>query len=107
MAAKIVIPPATSVAIPVLANFTTGSDQLYVEKVFSSNRNPDDFYAPPDSLITKGNPKLHVANFSATAVTIQIGQVLGIGHNPNTWLDRTGRYSPESQQRINAHTTVI
>jgi hypothetical protein len=106
-AAKIIIPPETSVAIPVLANFPTGSNQLYVEKVFSSNRNPDDFYAPPDSLITKGNPKLHVANFSATAVTIQIGQVLGIGHNPNTWLDRTGRYSPESQQRINAHTTVI
>jgi hypothetical protein len=50
---------------------------------------------------------LHVANFSVTAVTIQIGQVLGIGHNPNTWLDRTGRYSPESQQRINAHATVI
>ena len=50
---------------------------------------------------------MHVANFSATAVTIQIGQVLGIGHNPNTWLDRTGRYSPERQQRINAHATVI
>jgi len=81
LAAKIVIPPKTSVTIPVLANFSTGSDQLHVEKVFSSNRNPDDFYALPDSLITKGNLKLHVANFSATAVTIQIGQVLGIGHN--------------------------
>jgi len=107
LAAKIVIPPETSVAIPVLANFPAGSDRLYVEKVFSSNRNLDDFYAPPDSLITKGNPKLHVANFSVTAVTMQIGQVLGIGHNPNTWLDRMGRYSPESQQGINAHATVI
>jgi len=58
-------------------------------------------------LITKGNPKLHVANFSATAVTIQIGQVLGIGHNPNTLLDRMGKYFPESQQRIDAHATVM
>ena len=105
--AKIVILPETSVAIPVLANFPTGSNYLYVEKVFSSNRNPDDFYTPPDSLIAKGNPKLHVANFSATTVTIQTGQVLGIGHNLNTWLDRMGKYSLEGQQRINAHATVI
>jgi len=50
---------------------------------------------------------LHVANFSATTVTIQTGQVLGIGHNLNTWLDRMGKYSLEGQQRINAHATVI
>jgi hypothetical protein len=80
-----------------------GWNYLYVEKVFSSNRNPDNFYSPPDSLITKGNPKLHVANSSVTTVTIQIGQVLGIGHNLNTWLDRMEKYSPDSQQKINAH----
>ena len=91
----------------VLANFPAGSNHLYVEKALSSNRNPDDFYAPPDSLITQGNLKLPVANFSTTAVTIQIGQVLGMGHNPNTWLDRMGKYSPKSQRRINAHATVI
>jgi hypothetical protein len=105
--AKIIIPPETSVTVPVLANFPAGCNHLYIKNVFSSNRNTDDLYAPPDSLITKGNLKLHVANFSVTAVTIQLGQVLGIGHNPNTWLDRMGKYSPESQQRINAHTTVI
>src|SRR6202790_3543309 len=103
-AAKIIISPETSVAIPVLANFPAGSNHLYVEKLFSSNRNQDDLYTPPDSLITKG---LHIANFSATAVTVQIGQVLGIGHNLNTWLARMGKYSPESQQRIGAHATVI
>jgi len=74
--------PKPQSLVPVLANFPAGLDHLYVEKVFSSNRNLDDFYTPPDSLITRGNPKLHVANFSATAVTIQIGQVLRIGHNP-------------------------
>ena len=104
---KIVIPPETSVAVPVLANFPSGLNCLYVEKVFSTNRNPDDVYAPPDSLILKEDPKLHVANFSATSVTIQTGQILGIGHNPNSWLDRIGKYSPENQQRIHAHARVI
>src|SRR6266436_8457714 len=79
---KIIIPPETSIAIPILANFPKGSNCLYVEKVFSTNRNPDDVYAPHDSLILKSNPRLHVANFSP------LGQVLRIGHNPNNWLDR-------------------
>ncbi len=106
-AVKIVIPPETSVAIPILANFPKGSNCLYVEKVFSTNRNPDDVYAPPDSLILKSNPRLHVANFSATSSTIQIGQVLGIGHNPNNWLDRIGKYSQEKQQKIYAHAKLV
>ena len=103
----VVIPPETSVAIPVLANFPKGSNCLYIEKIFMTNRNHDDVYAPPDSLILRGNPKLHVANFSATARTIQIGQVLGKGHNPNSWLDHIEKYSPEDQQKIYAHAKVI
>ena len=54
-AVKIVIPPETSVAVPVLANFPSGSNCLYVEKVCSTNRNTDNIYAPPDSLILKTN----------------------------------------------------
>src|ERR1700683_1197304 len=104
---KIVIPPETSVAVPVLANFPSGLNCLYVEKVFSTNRNPDDVYAPTDSFILKKDPKLHVANFSAASVTVQIGQVLGIGHNPSSWLDRIGRYSSENQQKIYAHAKAI
>ena len=106
-AVKIVIPPETSVAVPVLANFPSGLNCLYVEKVFSTNRNADDVYTPPDSLILKRNPHLHGANFSASAITVQISQVLGKGHNPNSWLDRIGKYSPENQQKIHAHARVI
>jgi hypothetical protein len=69
-AVKIVIPPETSVAVPVLANFPSGLNCLYVDKVFSTNRNADDVYAPPDSVILKRNPYLHVANFSASAITV-------------------------------------
>ena len=106
-AVKIVIPPETSVVVPILANFPSGSNCLYVEKVFSTNRNADDVYVLPDSLILKINPCLQVANFSASAITVQISQVLGKGHNPNSWLDRMGKYSPENQQKIHAHTQVI
>jgi hypothetical protein len=38
---------------------------------------------------------------------IQISQVLGIGHNPSSWLDQIGKYSPENQQKIYAHAKVI
>ena len=93
--------------VPVLANFPPGLNCLYVEKVFSTNRNADDVYALPDSLILKRNPHLHGANFSASAITVQISQVLGKGHNPNSWLDRIGKYSPENQQKIHAHARVI
>jgi hypothetical protein len=93
--------------IPVLANFPKGSNCLYVEKIFTTNRNRDDVYTPPNSLILKGNPKLHVANFSATATTIQIGQILGKGHNLSSWLDHIKKYFLEIQQKIYAHTKVI
>ena len=38
---------------------------------------------------------------------VQIGQVLSKGHNPNSWLDCMGKYSPENQQKIHAHARVI
>ena len=104
---KIIFPPKTSVTVSVLANFPSGSNCLYVEKVFSINQNADDIYAPPDSLILKKNPYLHVANFSASTITVQVSQVLRKGHNPNSWLDRMGKYSPENQQKSQVHTQVI
>jgi hypothetical protein len=38
---------------------------------------------------------------------IQTSQILGIGHSPNSWLNRIGKYSPENQQRIYVHAKVI
>ena len=59
-------------------------------------------------MILKKNPRLHIANFLASTITVQIGQVLEKGHNPNSWLDHMGKYSPEkNQQKIHVHTQVI
>ena len=99
-AAKIIISPETSVMVPVLAHFPNGLNCLHVEKIFSTNRNLDDVYVPPDSLILRKNSKIHVANFSATSVMVQVSQILGIGHNPNSWLDHIRKYSFENQQKI-------
>ena len=89
--------------VPILTNFPSELNCLYVEKVFSTNPNADDIYVPPDSLILKKNPHLHVANLSASTITVQVNQVLGKGHNPNSWLDHMGNYSPENQQKIHVH----
>jgi hypothetical protein len=50
------------VTVPVLANFKEVATSLYVENVFNSNRNLEDIYAVPDSLITKENPILSRTN---------------------------------------------
>ena len=102
-----IIPPETSSLIPVLANFPTGVNSLYVEKVFSTHRNENDIYAPPDSLISRNNPKIHVSNFSTSPVVISVGQVLGIGRNPGSWLSRMEKFSLEQQQEINNHGRLI
>src|SRR6202034_283050 len=58
-------------------------------------------------MILRKNPKLHIANSSATSVMVQVGQILGIGHNPYSWFDRIGKYSPENQQKIYVHAKVV
>src|ERR1700735_3942568 len=48
---KIIIPPETLVAVPILTNFPSGLNCLYVEFFLSINKNPNNGYVPPDSLI--------------------------------------------------------
>ena len=93
---KVVIPLETCVTVPVLANFRETATCLYIEKVFNSNRNLEDIYAAPDSLISKENPILQVSNFSTTAVTIQVRQILGRARNPDNWLDQPNKHSKDA-----------
>lgn len=72
-----------------------------------THANDSDFYGSPDSLISKGHPVLHVANFSPSPVVIAAHQVLGIGRNPKAWLDRIQKYSPEDQTRIELHGRFV
>ena len=81
--------------VPVLANFPDKSTSLYIKKIFNSNRNLEDVYTAPDSLICKEDPALQVSNFSLVAVTVQVGQVLGRARNPDNWLDRCSKYSED------------
>src|SRR5882757_5466275 len=104
---KIVIPPETCVTVPVMANFLENSDSLFVEKILAADHNLEDVYATPDSLIDRENPILQVSNFSSTAVTVQVGQVLGKARNLENWLDRSSKYSENALQRVEAHARLI
>jgi hypothetical protein len=80
---------------------------LYIEKVFNSNRNLEDIYTTPDSLISKERPALQVSNFSLAAITIQVRQALRKAKNPDNWLDRSSKYSEGSSQCAAAHAQLI
>ncbi len=58
-----------------------------MEKLLTTNRNEDDVYGAPDTLISRNNPCIPVANFSKDPVTIGKGQILGTAHNPDTSAD--------------------
>ena len=90
--------------LPALANFPDKSTSLYIKKIFNSNRNFEDVYAAPDSSMCKEDPALQVSNFSSTAVTVQVGQVLGKARNPDNWLDRHSKYFEDVLWCIETHS---
>jgi hypothetical protein len=94
-------------AIAVEAEFPEGIDTLFVERKLMTHGNENDIYGSADSLISRSNPIVHVANFSKKPVIITEGQVLGISKNPKTWLDKMEKFSPEQQTRINAHASFM
>ena len=69
---KNLIPPHTSISVPAILSFASGSNYAYVKKVFSSDWSLDHGYVPPDSLISKQIPQLSIAKFSTATVTIQV-----------------------------------
>ncbi len=103
---SIIIPPQTCRKVSVRANFAQGQEHLYIEKEISFNKNPEDAYGCPDSLISRTNPFLHVSNFSSSPVRISPGQVLGTAHNPQNWLDYHDNTSPELAPKV-AHAALV
>nr|GAT59874.1 TY3B-TY3B protein [Mycena chlorophos] len=104
---RIVIPPESSAAIRIRAHFPKGQDSLFVERQIRTNGNERDLYGAADSLISRENPVLHVANFSDKPVVIGRGQVLGRSRSPRAWLDRWEKYSAEQQQGIYTHANLL
>ncbi|THU95720.1 hypothetical protein K435DRAFT_590439, partial [Dendrothele bispora CBS 962.96] len=71
------------------------------------NSNLDDVYGAADTLISRDNPVLHVANFSSRPVVVSIGDILGKAHNPHSWLDKPRKFSSVDQRRIELHANLI
>jgi hypothetical protein len=106
-ARRTVIPPEASKVIPVQAFFPTGVEQLFVEQCIRHNANPDDAYGAADTLISRSQPVLHVANFSKKPVVIEKGEFLGSCYNPETWLDKPHRLSSEQQMKLDTYARLI
>lgn len=102
-----IIPPKTSKLISVTAPFTEKNSELFIKQIFTSNKNSEDIFAAAHTLISQASPNLHVANFSKEPVVISSGQILGIGHNPRTWLTRCNEIPPETLQRMEVHASLI
>jgi hypothetical protein len=92
---KYLILPHAS-AVPIILKFTSGLNDTYVERLFSLNRNSNYGCMPPGSLISRQHPQHHINNFSTTAVTIQVGQVLWTTHR----LGRMEKYLTEDREQI-------
>lgn len=105
-AIQVVIQPKQCVKVPVTANFTGNDSYLFVERLFNVNKNPDDVYGAPDSLISLESPYLHVSNFSSQPIKIFPGQALGIAHSPRNWLDSPSQ-DMEVRQAQEAHAQLI
>ncbi|KAJ3718138.1 hypothetical protein DFJ43DRAFT_1005892, partial [Lentinula guzmanii] len=88
--------------------FPENCKTLFIEKLLTSNRNEEDIYGAPDTIIQLStSPQIPVANFSEQAITISKGQLLGNGHNAERWLDQTGRIPKEDQRRFESQAQVL
>lgn len=106
-AQAISIPPESSVRVPVITNFPDNVSSLYVEQLIQFNRNPEDCYGSPDSLISKDRPALHIANFSKDLINIDYGQILGTSHDPSDWLDSAEEISDQEHANLEAFTQFL
>ena len=78
-----------------------------MERVLNSSKNSDDVFGAPHTLFSKAQPALHVANLSAAPIVIGPGDVLGIGHNPCSWLARPKDVSKPALQAAQARVELV
>ncbi|KAJ7674205.1 hypothetical protein B0H17DRAFT_1140747 [Mycena rosella] len=61
-----------------------GVDTLFIEKKLFTHGNQDNIFGPGDSLISREQPFLHVANFSSQPVTMAEEERLADSHTDST-----------------------
>ncbi|HXP51692.1 MAG TPA: reverse transcriptase domain-containing protein, partial [Bacteroidia bacterium] len=106
-AIETVIHPGKSKLVPVDVNFPTGASVLYVEKLMFNGRSLEDVYGCPDSFITKEHSKVHVSNFASHPIKIHKGQLLGISHNPNSWLTQTAQCTADELKSATSYASLV
>ncbi len=100
--ARVVIPPETTVKVPVKAHFPSQHTSLFIERNIQQQGEGDRFYGSPDSLIDSINPFIHISNFSDLPVILEKGKLVATSHNPRNWLDRQLGGSKEAESETYA-----
>ncbi|KZT31476.1 hypothetical protein SISSUDRAFT_973178, partial [Sistotremastrum suecicum HHB10207 ss-3] len=71
------------------------------------NKNPDDLFGAPDSIITPDRKYLHVSNFSKEPIIVRKGTALGIAHKPQNYLDKFSKFSSEELDKFEKHANYV
>lgn len=106
-AQNMIIPAFTTKLIPVHASFKPGRDTLLVERNIFSNRGPEEAYGITETLIHVRNPRLFISNFSATPVTITLGQNLGKATVPEETLKARTDISNEEMVSLERQAKIV
>lgn len=106
-ARRTVIPPETSASVELRLDLPDSWDKVFVEKNITTNEAMDLIYGNPDVLLSTNKPFIHIANFSKYPITIPEGHVIGIVHNPRTWLDRSFRGSDSKEEFARGYAALV
>ena len=104
---SIIIPPSTTVQVPVIINFPGDSNEIFIERTLITNRGPEDIYGPPNLLVSRSASIIPVSNFSNQPITIHPGQVIGTAHKPRNWLDNQQKISKNQIQKQETFARLI
>jgi hypothetical protein len=104
---NVTIPPESVKNVRIATSNLKDREHHYAERLLNISKDPEDLYGPPDSLISKENPFLAVANFSKRPITVPVGQALAVKRDPSKWLRNKKNITPALQEDMDKRVCLI
>jgi hypothetical protein len=106
-AQRVIIPPESMSKVPIILNSPSRIQHLFVERKLHHNTNFEEVYGSTDTLLDAEFPYLLISNFSARPAVIAEGQLLGIGHDADLWLDQKSPKNHTKNRTVKTHARCI
>ena len=103
----VVIPPESVKRIKISTANLEDRQFHYAERLLNLHHDVEDFYGPPDSILSTKDPFLAVANFSKRPLNLPAGQALAIKRNPSKWLRHKDSFTSKLQEDIMKRACLI